>query len=220
MTIKGVLFDMDGVLFDTERLHIDIDQQLAAQMGYTLPEELVTQLYGSTDGRVRQLMLDAFGPDFNCDYFQANSWKMLDKYLEKNGLPIKPGVVELLTYLSEQGISCAISSSSPQAVILRNLEWANIGRFFSVVVSGDVVEVSKPDPEIFISTAKQLGIRPAFCLAIEDSFAGVRSAARAGCVTAMVPDMLHPTPEIRSLCDVVLDSLHEVIDYIEQINRI
>lgn len=219
MAIKGILFDMDGVLFDTERLHIEIDHKLAAEMGYTLPEALTNQLYGCTDTRVGQIMRAFLGQDFNYEYFRDNSWKLTGEHLEAHGMPLKPGVEGLLAWLSAQGIPMAISSSSTREVILQNIRRAGFEAYFEAVVGGDEVSASKPDPEIFLKAAALLGLPPGDCLAIEDSYAGIRSAAGAGCVTVMIPDMLPPTEEIEALCAAVLGSLEEVGEYIREYNR-
>lgn len=213
--IKGVLFDMDGLLFDTERLHLEIDIRLAGEMGYTLPPDLISQLFGSNEQRVRRLMLDALGPDFNYDYFYSSSVRRVQEEIQKNGVPVKAGAESLLSWLRQRGISTAVASSSPHKTILHHLFLTGLEPCFDAAVGGDQVGASKPAPDIFLQAAAALGLPPGHCLALEDSVAGVQSASRAGCITVTIPDLLPVTEEQRRLSAAVLPSLSDVPGFIE-----
>ncbi len=217
--IQGVLFDMDGVLFDTESLYNRMDIEVARDMGYSIDFSLTSQMLGANAAHCRNVLLTALGPDFEYDAFSKEVHKRAFATMEKEGLTIKPGAVSLLQYLTENNYKKAVASSSNCAVIQHHLELTNFTHYFDAIVGGDMVTHSKPHPSIFITAASAVGLAPNQCLAIEDSFNGVRSAAAAGCLTVMVPDMLPPNEEIKEIATIVLPSLEELPDYISSFPR-
>lgn len=216
--LQGVIFDMDGVLLDTERPHIQIDIDLAAEMGYTLPDSLQQSFFGSTDGQIRRLVRETLGEGFDYDYFSRESHRRADALVAAEGVPLKPQARPLLEALRARGIPCALASSSFGAVVRKNLGSVGLLGYFDVVVGGDEAPASKPAPDIFLLAAQKLGLPPGSCLAIEDSYNGVRSAASAGCVTVMVPDVLPANDEMRALAAAVLPDLAGVLDFFDLYN--
>lgn len=214
--IRGILFDMDGVLFDTEALCARADEAVAAQMGYTFSRELHCAITGLAAPDVRRVICEAMGPDFDYEQFITRTRAAVQADIDANGLPKKPGVDVALDWLRQQEYPMALASSSRIETVRAHLRRAGLEGYFKALVGGDMVAQGKPAPDIFLAAADALGLDPRYCIAVEDSFNGVRSAAAAGCITIMVPDMQAPTAEIRALCaDVLcgLDKLPRVVNY-------
>lgn len=217
--IQGVLFDMDGVLFDTESLYSRMDIEVACEMGYKIDFSLTSQMLGANADHCRTVLTDALGQSFDYDAFYKEVHRRAFQEMEKNGLAIKPGAIALLDFLTKNNYKRAVASSSNCSVIQHHLKLTGLADYFEAIIGGDMVTHSKPHPSIFVTAANTVGLAPSQCLAIEDSFNGVRSAAAAGCLTVMVPDMLPPSEEIRELAHVVLPSLEEIPDYISSFPR-
>jgi len=205
----AVIFDMDGLIFDTEALYQEAFLMAATAGGHDLPTEVIQRTIGVPWAQSRILLLDKMGPDFPMDQYFA---QMIDHFelLAATQLRLKPGVVELLDLLDQLNVPRCIATSSAHSTVQSHLSAHGlVDRFQSVVGHGDYA-ASKPSPDPFLTAAKRLGVAPALCLALEDSYNGVRSAAAAGMMTFMVPDLLAPTPEIQSLCEGVVSDLHVV----------
>ena len=205
----AVVFDMDGLLFDTERLHQEAILAAAADGGHDLPLPLFRRMLGGVWLQNRALLLDHFGEAFPVDELRAGWLRHFDRLVETR-LALKPGAAELLDTLDAFGLPRAIATSSAHHSARHHLAAHDLThRFDTIVASGDYA-ASKPAPDPYLKAAERLGIAPSLCLALEDSFNGIRSACSAGMVTVMVPDLLPPTDEIRSLCRCVAEDLHEV----------
>ena len=207
--VAAVVFDMDGVLFDTETLY----EQAALAAGREIGIDMTSAFFRSTVGSpwpvVRQRMLDHFGPDLEVDRVAAASARVFRELCETQSL-LKPGVLELLDLLDERGLPRAVATSSSRATVERHLQrYALAGRFQGIAAHGDYAR-HKPHPDPFLKAAELLGVEPGACLAIEDSHHGVRSASAAGMMTVMVPDLLPATDEICALCLHVVPDLHAV----------
>jgi HAD superfamily hydrolase (TIGR01509 family) len=204
----AVIFDMDGLLFDTESLYQKAILAAAEDGGHD-----VTSVIGLTIGRPwhlsRTLFLDHYGTAFPVDAFMAAMVRHFDR-MAATDLTVKPGAVELLDTLDDLRLPRAIATSSAHHTVQRHLSAHDLaGRFHQIVAHGDYA-TSKPAPDPFLKAAERLGAEPHLCLALEDSHNGVRSAASAGMMAIMVPDLLEPTAEIRQLCTFVVRDLHEV----------
>lgn len=215
--IKGILFDMDGVLLDTERIYIEADRAAAAMQGKDYSHELYLLLAGANDLVVRQKIEERFGPGFSYAAFRAASNRRVEEIISAGGLKTKPGLRRLLKWLKARGMKAAVATSNNEAEARRLLGLAGIYEAFDAVISGDMIGPSKPAPDIFLAAAAALGLPPGQCVAVEDSHHGLRSAHAAGCVTVMVPDGLPPTEEIRALCAAVLPSLARLPAFIESL---
>jgi HAD superfamily hydrolase (TIGR01509 family) len=205
----AVIFDMDGLLFDTETLYQEALPLAAAEHELDVVPDVFGRTIGLPWAQCRALLLSHFGGAFPVDDFQA-SWGRHFWLLAETRLTLKPGVLELLDTLDQFQLPRAIATSSSRRTVERHLTAHDlIGRFDEIVAHGDY-ETGKPAPDPFLKAAEWLCIEPRLCLALEDSHNGVRSASAAGMITVMVPDLLPATEEIRGLCAFVARDLHEV----------
>lgn len=213
----NVIFDMDGVIFDTERLYLDCCRPAAEKLGFAIKEveKVALECVGLTDMETHKKLKAFFGNDAILKQFNQEMYRTFIDHYEKYGLTIKEGAVELLTYLKERGAKIAIGSSTEVDIVTMELRDAGLLQYFDVIVGGDMAKASKPAPDVFLLAAERLGAKIEDCIIIEDSFNGVRAANASGATVFMVPDLLEPTEEIRALTDQVFGSLLEVKDYIK-----
>lgn len=214
MPIRGVLFDMDGVVIDTEKLYTRFWMEAARDLGHPMTLEQALQLRSL--GKVpSQAKLDSFfGPVLDYDTLRNRRIELMEAFIAANGVEEKPGIRELLARLKEKKIPCAITSSSSVPLIRRHLGDLGLLDGFTALCSGKDVPHGKPAPDIYLSGAATLGVAPENCLAIEDSPAGIESAWRAGCMAVIVPDQDQPGEEVLSRCFAKADSLIDVMELI------
>lgn len=205
----AVVFDMDGLLFDTETLYQEAGALAARDLALEMTPELFRSMVGLPWLATGAMLTKHFGPSFDVDAF-AKIWRGHFNVIVETRLALKPGVVELLDCLDEHKLPRAIATSSSHKTAQHHLAFHNLaGRFHHVVASGDYA-AGKPAPDPYLMAARRLGVEPGLCLALEDSYNGVRSASAAGMMTIMVPDLLDPTDEIRGLCTLIAKDLHTV----------
>jgi HAD superfamily hydrolase (TIGR01509 family) len=210
---RAVVFDMDGLLFDTEALWQKALLSAAAEGGHEVADELFNKSIGVPRSQCRTLFRSHFGEDFLFDDFHAN-WVRHFWLIAENTLALKPGALELLEILDQFQLPRAIATSSSRTTVERHLTSHRLmDRFDEIICRGDY-EKGKPAPDPFLKAAERLGVEPRLCLALEDSHIGVRSAAAAGMMTVMVPDLLEPTEDICTLCVFVARDLHQVRDLV------
>ena len=210
--VKGVIFDMDGLMFDTERLWDKMWEPACKALGLPLPEDLAAfsaSCRGLAGNNLRSQVAKYIPGD--PQRLLDKVWQMADERFAQ-GVPCKKGLKELLTALDDRGMPRIVASSSPRTMIEMNLQNTGTARYFHDVVSGTEVKHSKPAPDTFLLAAEKLHLDPKDCLVLEDSFNGVRAGRAAGCVTVMVPDMMQPTEEIMQLYDRKCEDLLEVRD--------
>ena len=207
--VHAVVFDMDGLLVDTETVSRDAMTLAAGAMGYQLPHEVFIRLVGMSFAASGAILAEHFGPEFDVAAFQAESTRLFRAQGEL-GVALKAGVVELLDFLDSIGLPRAIATSSPHQDVERNLGRHGLRERFDTVVAGGDYARSKPFPDPFLTAAERLGVDPGHCLALEDSHNGIRAAHAAGMMAVMVPDLLEPTQEMHDLCVRIIESLHEV----------
>lgn len=206
---QAVVFDMDGLILDTEVLFRDVMMEASQARGLTLPEEVFLRMVGLPDGGSRAVAMAHFGDDFDFDPWMAHAWELAHARIEA-GVPVKAGVVELLDFLDQAALPRAICTSSRHETVERHLGPVGLLKRFHVVIAAGDYAHGKPSPDPFLAAAARLRVYPASCVALEDSHNGVRAAAAAGMMTVMVPDLLPATAEMRSLCVAVADDLHRV----------
>lgn len=211
--VRAVVFDMDGLLVDTEAVSREVMTEAAHAMGHELPDEVFMRMVGLNFATSRNILIEHYGDGFDADSFWAESTRRYHAALEL-GVALKDGVVELLDFLDELTIPRAIATSSPHHDVDRNLGRHGLkDRFDAIIARGDYAR-GKPEPDPYLRAAEALGVAPIDCLALEDSHNGIRAAHAAGMMAVMVPDLLEATQEIRALCARVIESLHDVRDLI------
>ena len=208
--LQAVIFDMDGVLFDSERAVYDGWRELAEKYGFKDLDTPYMQCIGVNAAICRRIFLDFYGPDFPYDAYTAERSRRYHEKYDHGNLPLKPGVTALLTTLRQAGIRTAVASSTRSGLVRDQIQEAGLLPFFDTLVGGDMVTRSKPDPEIFLEAAGRLGVPPGRCCVIEDSYNGILAADRAGMAPVMVPDMLPPNEEMRRKARCILPSLEDV----------
>ena len=213
--IQGVIFDMDGLMFDTEPVWGSSWAPVCAEVGYEVPEGMVAGVRGRAGETMLAALRDYLGDDAPVETILEEEKKLVRKRINEEGVPKKAGLDDLLTYLHDCQIPMAVASSSPKHQIEANLKREHIDGYFDVILSGESLGRGKPDPLIFTETAKLLGTDPAKTIVLEDSFTGVEAGHRGGFITVMVPDLSEPTDEIREQAVAVVDALDDVIDLIE-----
>ena len=213
--MKAVVFDMDGVLFDTERVCMESWVAVAERRGMQGMREVFPLCIGRNYTDDELIIKEHYGADFDYPEFRKETSEVFWREIEEQGLPQKKGVKELLEYLKSDGWRIGLASSTKRASILKNLEMAGITEYFTFVIGGEEIEHSKPEPEIYLKACAGLGASPEETYAIEDSYNGIRSASRAGMKPIMVPDMLPPTPEMEEKSFVILQDLLEVRTWLE-----
>lgn len=217
--IKAVIFDMDGLMFDTEHLAADGWQKAAKELGFTIGEDKLCLLRGISPAQCRELFIKWYGDGRIYDEGRKIRVAYVQQTIRDQGIPVKPGLTALFAYLKENHYQKAIATSSSRETTLWYFEMANIPFDFDRSVCGAEVTACKPAPDVFLKSAEVLGLAPAECVVLEDSFNGVRASAAAGCHTIMIPDIQQPTPEIRNMCDAVCKSLQDVPEYLSLWSR-
>ncbi len=211
--VRAVVFDMDGLLVDTESMFRDVMMEVSRRRGVHLPMEVFLRMVGLQSDASRVIAVEHFGPDFDYDDWIAEAWSLAHARTEV-GVAVKAGVAELLDYLDEAGIPRAVATSSGHPTVKRTLGPVGLlDRFQTIVAAGDYAR-GKPNPDPFLTAAARLGADPTGCLALEDSHNGVRAGYAAGMMTVMVPDLLEATAEMRSLCVAIGETLHDVREMI------
>ena len=211
--VRGVLFDMDGVVIDTEKLYTRFWMEAAADLGHpmTLTQALQMRILGSIESQAK---LDSFFGSgvLEYDVLRNRRIELMEAFIAEHGIEEKKGIRELLACLKEKGIPCAITSSSSIPLIRRHLGDLGLLDGFTALCSGKDVPQGKPAPDIYLHGAATLGIAPEHCLAIEDSPAGIEAAWRAGCMAVIVPDQDQPDGEVLSRSFARADSLLDVME--------
>lgn len=214
----AVVFDMDGVLLDTESVCRKAWYLCGPQYGIKASsvEPLLRKCVGSNQEKMKETLYLELGMDFPAKDFLQAAAEEIQRELKRDGIPIKKGALEILTSLSKRGARLALASSTRTSQVEEELSRAGLYGYFHYVIGGDRIKRSKPDPEIYLKACQGLGVLPEETYAVEDSYNGVRSASRAGLKTLMVPDILEPTEEMEELAEGIFRDLFGVKSYLEQ----
>ena len=214
-SVRGVLFDMDGVILDTEKLYTRFWQEAGIACGYPMTREHALGMRSLNRPAGAAKLKGWFGPELDYEQVRLKRCELMDAYIERNGVEPKPGIRELLAYLRDRGIPAAITTATPIDRVLRHLTPLGLEKSFAAIVTAQDVPCGKPAPDIYLAGAAALKLPAESCLALEDSPVGILAAHRAGCMDVMVPDQDQPDEETRSLLFGLADSLTDVISLME-----
>ena len=220
MEIKAVLFDMDGLMVDTESLSTEAFINSAKTQGYNMTKEETLKVLGFTKASIYQFWIDYFqGTNVDGKKLVDDHYKYIENVLYTVGPEKMPYVEELLKYLKDNNYKVAVASSSDTADIKNNLEKTKLEKYIDEIASGAEVENGKPAPDVFLLAAKRLGVDAKDCLILEDSKAGVKAGKASGAMVFMVPDMFTGDKECEDTADRILKNLGEVIEILEGKNE-
>ena len=212
MVMKAVIFDMDGVLLDTESVCFDCWGRAGKEFGLDDAQKAYRLCVGTNVNDTMAILHGRYGSDFDAQGFYRRTGELFHIVEAEKGLSLMPHVRECLDVLKAAGFRLSVASSTRSVTVHRQLTEANIIEYFETITCGDTVEHSKPAPDIYLKACDSLGLSPRDCVAVEDSPNGVRAATAAGMKCIMVPDQVQPTEEIRALAWHVADSLGNVTE--------
>ena len=213
--IRGVLFDMDGLVLDTEKLYSRFWMEACHFYGYPMTYEQSLEMRAANSRVGAENLRRFFGPTVDYVTVRNKRVELMDAFIAENGVEPKPGIFELLDALEARGIPAAITSSSPADRIRDHLESLGVYHRFTAICSGYDVPCGKPAPDIYLHGAASLGLPPEECLALEDAPLGIESAFRAGCVPVMIPDQAPPDEQTRTMLYAKADSLLDIIELLK-----
>ncbi|RJP24245.1 MAG: HAD family phosphatase [Candidatus Abyssobacteria bacterium SURF_5] len=215
--VDAVIFDLDGLILDTERIAKRFWLMAFKEFGVVLTDEQYLGIVGRNVRDSNMVLRNLLGDDFPVEECRARMRETYYEDIARNGLPVKPGVHELVDFLKMKSLRYAVATSTARDITMRKLELTNLVSSFETVVAGDEVSHGKPHPEIFLKAAALLDAQPRAVVVLEDSFSGIRAAKAAGMIPIMVPDLAQPTEEIQSLAYAVVSTLSEAKEIIEEI---
>lgn len=214
--IKGAVFDMDGLMFDTEKLVYRAWQRVMDSNGYDYDFEIYKKTVGRRTAETRKFYEELYGGEFDYQRLRSEANVFFRDDIETNGVPLKKGLVNILECLKNHNMKIALATSTSSTTAMGLLEKANVKQYFDRFVCGNMVKNGKPHPEVFLTAAKELCLKPESCIALEDSINGIKSAYNAGMKPLMVPDLLEPTEEIKPMLFALCKDLDEAIEYFKQ----
>lgn len=213
--MQAVIFDMDGLMIDSERLIHQAMIYAGEKLGVNGIDKVSFSTIGTNAVRTRRIYIENYGGNFQFDEAMRLKHEYLDKIIFGEGFPPKKGLYNLLDFLKSNNFKLGVASSTREEMVMLALSKINVTDYFDTIICGDKVKKSKPDPEIFLETAQQLGVNPCECYVLEDSFNGIKAGYSAGMKTVMVPDMIPPNAEILSMVWRCAESLDDVIEIIK-----
>ena len=217
--IKYVIFDMDGTLIDTEPFYEQSWNETGKRWGVEVRDMYAEYVCGRSIENVKNTLKERFGENFDSEGFMSERMTLYAQLAEK-GLMLKVGCREILDFLREHGIPCAVATSTVSDLTYSNLDRVNIRRFFDAVVTGDMVKNGKPSPDIFLEAGRRIGAEAGECIVCEDSYSGIEAASNAKMKPVFIPDRRIPTEETDRLAYATVSSLFEVIELIKKENKI
>lgn len=206
----AVIFDMDGLILDTEPIALKAWQLSFGELGHPAPRDLFAPLIGRNSRDSLAILRSSLAPDFPLDQVVSRLPHHHDEHIATHGIPLKQGLESLLDFIDERGMKRAVATSTQRERAWEKLRIAGVAHRFETLIGGDDVENGKPAPDIYVAAAERLAVRPERCLALEDSEPGLRAAVAAGMTAVMVPDLVEPTNEILAIVKAVVPSLCEV----------
>lgn len=217
MEIKGAIFDMDGLMFDTEKLLVRFWREAARDYGYDMTDENVFEIRSLSRKYSVPLLKGIFGEDFPFNEIRSRRIALMNEYIDTYGFDLKKGLFELLDFLKENDYSIAVATATDRERAERYLRKTGVRSYFNAVICGDMVTNGKPEPDIYITAAAELNLSPEECAAFEDSPNGIKSAYSAGCNVIMIPDLTQPDDVIKPMLSGVYESLDKAIDFFREV---
>lgn len=213
---RAVIFDMDGLIFDTENLYTEAWIHAGQETGYPITRAFMLNMRGADRTRSERLFRETFGATFPVEKLRSIRTAYVDAHMARHGVPIKKGLIPLLNHLKENRYKVALATSTARETAEKFLKLAGVDLYFDYCIFGDQVANCKPDPEIFIKASKGLGTAPESCFVFEDSIFGVTAAHRAGCKVIMVPDGIEPDRETETYLYAKCESLLEGLEVLRK----
>lgn len=213
---KGIILDMDGTMFDTESISVDGMQKVAEHYGISVSYDSALEFLGLPSAVIKEKFLEKFGSEFDYENYRKDKIAYQNSVISETGVPVKPGLAELLAFAKEKGIPCAVATSTSRERVEDLISRAKLNEAFDAVICGEDAKNGKPNPDIFLIAAEKLGLSIENCLIVEDSRNGILAASKAGATAILVPDLIPADDEMTNAADVVLKDLYEVLDYIKK----
>lgn len=210
------IFDMDGLLFDTESVYIDQGKKIAKNMGFTVTDEITEKVTGVSNELERRIFLEEFGEEFDFDLYMSTMYSRVMERAEKSDIPLMKGAEEILRFLKENNKKIALGTSADSIMADKLLKSQNIHKYFDLIVTSDDTSEGKPSPEIFLKSAEKFNTDPGKAMVFEDSFNGIRAAHAAGMYPVMIPDKLYPDKETEKILFKKFDSLLDAIEFFKK----
>lgn len=215
--INAVIFDMDGLILDSERMAIRMWVEAGEQGGYPITKEMARGAIGMDVKDTEALFISLLGPEFPFQRMNRLRRDLTEETMDREGMPIKTGAREIISIIHRRSIPLGVASATETGIVSTYLDKADLKKYFSHIVGGDQVKIGKPDPAVYLLTADKLGVAPAECLVFEDSEKGLGAAHAAGMKPILIPDILPPTEEMLKKCFERFSSLQEVIPHLDRL---
>ena len=206
---EGIIFDMDGVIFDTERLGLESWIIVGERYGFDNVEETCRKCTGRNTADSMEIIRQDFGDKIDIESLHGQVKEVFHSLIMERGLPIKPYAKEILSHLWNDGVKVGLASSTEYSTVENQLRSAGLFGYFDAIVGGNMVKHSKPEPEIYLLACEKLGVNPENTYAVEDSYNGIRSAFNAKMHPIMIPDLLKPDDEMKEKSECIFDNLSQ-----------
>ena len=210
--IKGVIFDLDGTLLDTEKLYRRFWVEAARQMGYPMEDRHALMIRSMAAIYAEPLLKREVCADFDYHAVRALRRKIMEEFIDENGVDPKPQLIETLCAIKDKGMRIGLATATPEHRARKYLRMVDAEQYFDAVTCADMVKRGKPQPDIYLLACKRTGVLPGEAIAVEDAPTGIRAAHAAGCFAVMVPDQDQPDAEIRALCHAVVPALSDIVN--------
>lgn len=217
--VKGVIFDMDGTMFGTEQVSTTAWLEAGEQLNIEITEEVIDLFRGRGPEAIKEIFLEKYGADADYESLKNLRNELYIQHLERDGVPIKEGLMNLLEYLRTEKIPMAVATSTSEVRARKILKLAGVYDYFTGFVFGDTLTVSKPKPDIFLEAARRIACNPKECLVLEDSTAGVQAGKAAGGYIIHIPDMIEVPKEVKEGITAELEDLNQVAAWIKDNRR-
>ena len=213
--VRGVIFDMDGTLLDTEKLYLRFWLEAANRMGYPMKEEHALAIRATAASVAEPMLKRLVCPEFDYHGVRALRRRIMEEYVDIHGIDPKPGMIETLRAIRERGLRIGLATATPEPRARKYLRMVGAEQYFDAVTCADMVDHGKPAPDIYLLACARTGVRPSEALAVEDAPSGIRSAHAAGMRAVLIPDRDVPGEEITALCHAVMPDLPSVLSLMD-----